>query len=50
MPFLITTGAGYSLTPRALDLINFFSQLFTVSFALISGLLVVVIVLIIYKH
>ncbi len=49
MNFLITTKTGYVLADQAMDLINFFAQLFTVSFAFISGLLVVIIILIIYK-
>lgn len=49
MDFITTASTTYALTDEALDLINFFSQLFTVSFGLLFGLLVIVILLIIYK-
>jgi len=49
MDFLITASTTYALTDEALDLINFFSQLITVSFGLLFGLLTVVIVLLIFK-
>jgi len=49
MDFLTTASTTLALTDNALDLINFFSQLFTVSFAVIFGLLVVIIVLLIFK-
>ena len=38
-----------ALTDKALDLINFFSQLFTASFAIGFGLLVIIILLLIFK-
>ena len=49
MDFLTTASTTLALTDNALDLINFFSQLFTVSFAIIFGLLVIIIVLLIFK-
>ncbi len=49
MAFLITTGAGYSLTNQALNLINFFSQLFVFFGTVICGLIVINIVLTIFK-
>jgi len=49
MDFLTTASTTLALTDNALDLINFFSQLFTVSFALVIGLLVFIIVLLIFK-
>lgn len=49
MDFLITSSTTYALTDNALDLINFFSQLFTVSFAILFGLLVLLILLVIFK-
>ena len=49
MDFLTTASTTLALTDNALDLINFFSQLFTVSFAVIFGLLVIIIVLLIFK-
>ena len=49
MDFLTTASTTFALTDNALDLINFFSQLLTVSFAVIFGLLVVIIVLLIFK-
>lgn len=49
MEFMIEKKGIYTLTDQALDLINFFSQLQTVSIALISGLLVIIILLIIFK-
>jgi len=39
----------YALTDKALDLINFFSQLLTVSFGILFGLVVLMIVLLIFK-
>ena len=48
MSFNKITGI-YTLTDEALDLINFFSQLHTVSFAVLFGLLVLIILLIIFK-
>ena len=38
-----------TLTDEALDLINFFSQLFTVCFAILFGLISILIILIIFK-
>jgi len=49
MDFFTVTTTTMSLTDDALDLINFFSQLFTVSFALVFGLLTVIILLLIFK-
>ncbi|NCO05338.1 MAG: hypothetical protein GW939_04315 [Candidatus Magasanikbacteria bacterium] len=49
MDFFTVTTTTMSLTDDALDLINFFSQLFTVSFALVFGLLAVIILLLIFK-
>ncbi|MFH1292204.1 MAG: hypothetical protein ABIH87_03330 [bacterium] len=49
MNLLTTASTTYALTSEALDLINFFSQLITVSFGLLFGLLTVVIVLLIFK-
>lgn len=49
MDFLIASSTTYRLTGEALDLINFFSQLLTVSFAVLFGLLAVIILLIIFK-
>lgn len=49
MDFLIASTTVYRLTGQALDLINFFSQLFVVCFALLSGLLVILILLVIFK-
>jgi len=39
----------YSLTDRALDLINFFSQLTTVSFGILFGILIFAVIIIIFK-
>ena len=51
MRFLIERNEGvYHLTNQALDLINFFSQLFTVSFAILFGLLLILILIIIFKN
>lgn len=49
MEFLTTASTTLALTDQALDMINFFSQLLTVSFAIVFGLLVVVILLLIFK-
>lgn len=49
MEFFAMTTTTLSLTDSALDLINFFSQLFTVSFAVVFGLLTVIILLLIFK-
>ena len=49
MDFLTSAETTYALTDNALDLINFFSQLITVSFAFLFGLLVLIILLIIFK-
>jgi len=49
MDFLTSASTTYALTDDGLDLINFFSQLFTVSFAVLFGLLVLIILLIIFK-
>lgn len=38
-----------SLTDQALDLINFFSQLTTVSFGILFGLIVLAVIIIIFK-
>jgi len=48
MSFDKITGI-YTLTDNGLDLINFFSQLHTVSFAVLFGLLTLLILLIIFK-
>lgn len=47
----IATAANtaLALTDKALDLINFFSQLFTVSLGIVFGLLAVIILLLIFK-
>ena len=39
----------YELSNEALDLINFFSQLYAVSFAILFGLLIILILVIIFK-
>jgi hypothetical protein len=49
MDFLTTATTTYALTDEALDLINFFSQLLTVSFAIVFGLLSLIILIIIFK-
>lgn len=49
MDFFTVTTTTMRLTQTALDLINFFSQLFVVSFALVFGLLTVIILLLIFK-
>jgi len=50
MIFLVENPKGiYYLTDSALDLINFFSQMLTVSFAILFGLLAITILLIIFK-
>lgn len=49
MDFLIASTTTYRLTEEALDLINFFSQLITLGFAISVGLLTVIILLIIFK-
>jgi len=49
MEFFTVTKKALILTDDALDLINFFSQLLTVSFAILFGLLVLIILLIIFK-
>lgn len=49
MDFLTTASTTYALTDEALNLINFFSQLLTVSFGVVFGLLTVIILLVIYK-
>lgn len=49
MDFLTASGTTYTLTPQALNLINFFSQFITVSFGILFGLITVIIVLIIFK-
>jgi len=49
MDFLTTGSTTLAFTDEALDLINFFSQLLTVSFAVLFGLLVLIILLIIFK-
>lgn len=49
MEFLTTASTTFALTDQALDMINFFSQLLTASFAIVFGLLVVVILLLIFK-
>ena len=50
MRFIVERQEGvYFLTGKAMDLINFFAQFFTISFALVVGLLTLIIVLIIFK-
>jgi len=49
MDFFSVTTTTMTLTDDALDLINFFSQLFTVSFGVIFGLVTVIILLLIFK-
>lgn len=49
MDFLTTATTTYALTDEALDLINFFSQLLTGSFAILFGLLALIILIIIFK-
>lgn len=50
MHFLYERIPGhFVLTDEALDLINYFSQLFTVSFAILFGLLSMLIIIIIFK-
>jgi hypothetical protein len=49
MDFFTTATTTYALTDEALDLINFFSQLLTVSFAILFGLLSLIILIIIFK-
>lgn len=50
MRFLVEQSEGvFRLTNKALDLINFFSQLFTVSFAILFGLLTIIILILIFK-
>ena len=50
MNFLISSDdIIYKLTPRALDLINFFVQFLTAGFAILFGLLILLIILIIFK-
>ncbi len=49
MDFLIASTTTYRLTGEALDLINFFSQLITLGFAVSFGLLAVIILIIIFK-
>ena len=44
-----SSATVYSLTNQALDLINFFSQLLTVSFGIIFGLLIFAVLIIIFK-
>lgn len=44
-----TANTATALTDKALDLINFFSQFFTVSVSIIVGLLVFMILLVIFK-
>lgn len=44
-----TANTATALTDKALDLINFFSQLLTVSFAVLFGLAVIIILLLIFK-
>jgi len=49
MKFMIKVGEYYELTDRALDLINSGFQFFTVSFAILFGLLTLHILVIIFK-
>lgn len=50
MRFLVERSEGvFFLTPKAMDLLNFFTQLFTVSFAILFGLLTLLIILILFK-
>jgi hypothetical protein len=50
MRFLVEDPEGvFSLTNKALNLLNFFSQQLTVSFAILFGLLAIIILLIIFK-
>jgi len=50
MRFLVERQDGvFYLTNNALDLINFFSQLLTVSFAILFGLLLILILVLIFK-
>lgn len=49
MDFLTGSSTTYALTDEALDLINFISQLFTVTYALMFGLLAFLIVIVIFK-
>lgn len=50
MRFLVENPDGvFSLTNQALNLINFFSQLLTVSFAILFGLLATLILILIFK-
>lgn len=49
MEFFRVTTNYLSLTNDALDLINFFSQLLTVSFGILFGLLTLIILILIFK-
>lgn len=50
MRFIVERSDGvYFLTNKALNLLNFYSQLLTVSFAILFGLLVLLIILTIFK-
>ena len=50
MRFLVEKQDGvFYLTNKALNLINFFSQQLTVSFAILFGLLMILILVIIFK-
>ncbi len=49
MDFLTATSTTYALTDQALNLINFFSQLLTVGFGVLFGLLAIIILLLIFK-
>ena len=50
MKFLVERQEGvFYLTNKALNLLNFFSQQLTVSFAILFGLLTIIILLIIFK-
>ena len=49
MEFLTNKKDVYELTPQALDMINANVQLHTVSYAILFGLLAILIVLVIFK-
>lgn len=49
MDFFTMTSTTMALTDDALDLINFFSQLLTVSVALVLGLLTVIVLILIFS-
>lgn len=49
MDFFAMTSTTLALTDEALDMINFFAQLLTVSVALVLGLLTVMVLLLIFS-